>query len=190
MGSYNQLHMYFHMSRRYETFFLSLFLPSLSLTVLSWAVFWINVKLIAERLGLTITLILAQVVLIIGVAGQFPSVSDLKVVDIYVIVNFLFNVGSLVESLVAAKLSECRSSCLRGENEELSGTEVQTTKTGSWIDIVSWILFPAAFIAWNVAFFWYINECSGIYANQRIRLDEHWCNKSPVHYLYSIFNRH
>merc|ERR1712150_18009 len=114
-----------------------------------------------DRLGILITLILAQVVLIIGVTGQFPSSSQLKLADIYLIVNFLFNVGALVESIIAAKLSECQCYCFRRQ-DEFSGSQIQTTTTSSWVDIASRIIFPVTFIMWNVAFVWYVNKCLGI----------------------------
>ena len=97
----------------------------------SWVVFWINVKLTAERVAILITLILAQVVLIFGVAGQFPSVSDVKAVDIYLIVNFLFNVGVLVESIIAAKLGQ--SVCVGRVNNQQNKDEVTQRKVWFYI---------------------------------------------------------
>ena len=67
-----------------------------------WVTFWINPRCLPERATISITVILAQVVLIFGIAAQYPSVSDLKMADIYVIMNFIFNFAGLIENILAA----------------------------------------------------------------------------------------
>ena len=72
----------------------------------SWINFWIDPQSTPERAGLTITLALAQIVLITGVEQSFPSVSDFKMIDIYLIVNFLFNMACLIQTVVASVVAK------------------------------------------------------------------------------------
>ena len=70
----------------------------------SWVNFWINPECTPERAGLTITLALAQIVLLVGTAQRFPSTSDFKMVDLYLLVCFLFQIACLIETVLAAVL--------------------------------------------------------------------------------------
>ncbi|XP_075246038.1 glycine receptor subunit alpha-2-like [Convolutriloba macropyga] len=107
-----------HMQRKFGIYLLTIYLPNSSLSMLAWINFWIDPKCTPERAGLTITLALAQIVLITGVEQNFPSVSDFKMVDVYLIVNFLFNLACLIETVLASVVSK---KTLRTRN--LKGTE-------------------------------------------------------------------
>ncbi|XP_075246039.1 glycine receptor subunit alpha-2-like [Convolutriloba macropyga] len=165
------------MSRKHEVFLTTLLLPNLTLTVLSWAVFWIGADKLPERVSICIALILAQLILIVGEEQEFPNTSDFKLVDLYLFVNFFINVASLLETILASFCSKASSrkrcrSCLRSEKTgkrdridlptiQVTGPEESTTtKTTigqpslvNCVDLISKILFPLLFIAWNIVFF-------------------------------------
>ncbi|XP_075258371.1 glycine receptor subunit alpha-2-like [Convolutriloba macropyga] len=138
---FSEQNMFLYMTRKYGLFFTQLFLPSLSLTVLRWVTFWINPRCLPERATISITVILAQVVLIFGIAAQYPSVSDLKMADIYVIMNFIFNFAGLIENILAAHF--------------WVKTDKEVSVEKSIVDFISSITFPVTFVIWNIVFFGY-----------------------------------
>ena len=88
--------------RKYNIFLVTLYLPSVALVALSWVNFWIDPKAIPARAGLSITAILAQITLIVGMAGRFPSVSDLKMADLYLTINFIYTFATLIEFAIVS----------------------------------------------------------------------------------------
>ncbi|XP_063718985.1 glycine receptor subunit alpha-2-like [Symsagittifera roscoffensis] len=177
--------LWLRMSRKYHIYLLTTYLPSSSLAVLNWVNFWIDPKCTAERAGLTITLSLAQIVLLVGTAQRFPSVSDFKMVDLYLIVCFLFQVACLVETVLAAVLfrnGEKANTKRKHEERDKVVLQLHSTANNSKngltstdheddadelkfspspekhpldneVDQISRIVFPSAFILWNLLFF-------------------------------------
>ncbi|XP_075263357.1 glycine receptor subunit alpha-4-like [Convolutriloba macropyga] len=116
--------------RKYNIFLVTLYLPSVALVALSWVNFWIDPKAIPARAGLSITAILAQITLIVGMAGRFPSVSDLKMADLYLTINFIYTFATLIEfaivsykpedeSISRKTVSRRRSSVINAERRQL-----------------------------------------------------------------------
>ena len=68
--------------------------------------FWISADKLPERISIGIALTLAQLILIVGEQQEFPTTSDFKLVDIYLLVNFFINVVALVETIFASVFSE------------------------------------------------------------------------------------
>ncbi|XP_075260079.1 glycine receptor subunit alpha-2-like isoform X2 [Convolutriloba macropyga] len=83
--------------RKLAIYVITMFLPSISLVILSWVGFWVDKRAVPARSGLSITTILAQITLITGTANQFPGIADLKMGDMYLIVNFFYVFASLIE---------------------------------------------------------------------------------------------
>ncbi|XP_063729135.1 gamma-aminobutyric acid receptor subunit rho-1-like isoform X2 [Symsagittifera roscoffensis] len=94
---YTTLCMRVRFKRKWEIYVVTMFLPSISLVVLSWVSFCIDKNAVPARAGITITTILAQITLITGTANKFPGIADLKIGDVYMIGNFFFVFGSLIE---------------------------------------------------------------------------------------------
>ena len=102
--------------RKYNIFLVTLYLPSVALVALSWVNFWIDPKAIPARAGLSITAILAQITLIVGMASRFPSVSDLKMADLYLTVNFIYTFATLIEfAVVSYKPSDSEDSVAQSQ---------------------------------------------------------------------------
>ena len=55
-----------------------------------------------ERLSISIALILSQLILVVGEEQSMPTSSDLKLLDLYLMVNFLVNSAALIECLFAS----------------------------------------------------------------------------------------
>ncbi|XP_075253148.1 glycine receptor subunit alphaZ1-like [Convolutriloba macropyga] len=90
--------------RKLAIYVITMFLPSIALVVLSWVGFWVDKKAVPARSGLSITTILATITLINGNGTRFPGVADLKMGDLYLIVNFFYVFATLVEfALVSYK---------------------------------------------------------------------------------------
>ncbi|XP_075266036.1 gamma-aminobutyric acid receptor subunit delta-like [Convolutriloba macropyga] len=103
--------MRFHMQRKGTSTMVVVVLPNVTLTVLSWIVFWIDPMSLPERLSISIALILSQLILVVGEEQSMPTSSDLKLLDLYLMVNFLVNSAALIECLFAsfhAKRAEAR----------------------------------------------------------------------------------
>ncbi|XP_075246139.1 glycine receptor subunit alpha-2-like [Convolutriloba macropyga] len=127
------------MRRKREVFITTLFLPNLTLTILSWCVFWIGADKLPERVSICIALILAQLILIVGAEQEFPNTSDFKLVDLYLIVNFFINSAALLETLLASivprAIKKFKSACLKRKggaiDDQGSLKSVQNTESQS-----------------------------------------------------------
>ncbi|XP_075249542.1 gamma-aminobutyric acid receptor subunit alpha-6-like isoform X2 [Convolutriloba macropyga] len=106
---YTKLCVHVQFKRKFHIYIVTMFLPSISLVGLSWVSFWIDKKAVPARAGLTITTILAQITLITGTANKFPGVADLKIGDIYMIINFFFVFGSLIEFAIVNNSNKTES---------------------------------------------------------------------------------
>ncbi|XP_075244963.1 glycine receptor subunit alpha-2-like [Convolutriloba macropyga] len=105
--------MQFHLQRKYMGILVTVILPNITLTVLSWVVFWIDPLSLPERISICIALILSQLILVVGEEENFPSTSDFKLMDLYLMVNFFVNSAAMIECLFAsflAKRAEARKS--------------------------------------------------------------------------------
>ncbi|XP_063729203.1 glycine receptor subunit alpha-4-like isoform X2 [Symsagittifera roscoffensis] len=94
---WKQLCMEVHLHRKLAIYIITMFMPSISLVLLSWVGFWVDKKAIPARSGLSITTILATITLINGTGNRFPGVADLKMGDLYLIINFFYVFATLVE---------------------------------------------------------------------------------------------
>ena len=79
-----------------------MFLPSILLTILSFLNFWIDKGAIPARASLSITTILAQITLMTGLAAKFPSGNDIRLADVYLIINFFFTFSTLIEFAIVS----------------------------------------------------------------------------------------
>ncbi|XP_063718180.1 glycine receptor subunit alpha-2-like [Symsagittifera roscoffensis] len=169
---YTEHVLWIRMSRKYQIYLLTIYLPSSSLAVLNWVNFWINPECTPERAGLTITLALAQIVLLVGTAQRFPSTSDFKMVDLYLLVCFLFQIACLIETVLAAVLfrngekKEQKQKLVAKSDKGLTSTGLEddtdelkylpapeNNPLDNRVDEISRVVFPSAFLMWNVIFF-------------------------------------
>ena len=113
-------------------------ITSISCFFFSWAVFWIGADKLPERISICIALILAQLILIVGAAEDFPNTSDFKLVDLYLIVNFFINSAALLETIVASIASRApikfKSRCKKDKN---GNSDVSIMRHEKAIDVVN-----------------------------------------------------
>ncbi|XP_063711990.1 glycine receptor subunit alpha-2-like isoform X2 [Symsagittifera roscoffensis] len=167
--------------RKLTEYFIVMYCPSFILTGLSFLNFWLDKRAVPARASLSITSILAQITLMTGVSYSFPSGSDLKIIDVYLIVNFFFTVCTIIEfTIVSYKGAEPQLLKQRtrmhiklsnADPEEATGTALNSnrrqsqkkgiaarsleafTAQGRDIDVVSRYIFTALFIIWNIGYF-------------------------------------
>ena len=77
--------------------------------------FWIDERSVPARVSLGITTVLAITTLLFGVQSSMPKVGHVKAIDMYLLGNFLFVFGALVEYAIICYL-EVRSQS--GSNEK------------------------------------------------------------------------
>lgn len=157
--------MKFHMKRKYSKFIFTLLLPNVILTILSWIVFWIEPEKLPERVSICIALILAQLILIVGEEEEFPQTSDVKLVDVYLITNFLMNAAVLFENILAATCSHPASPERDGKshrevskedqnsfNRKSQRQDIEEKREKNFVDSCSKFIFPIGFLLWNSGF--------------------------------------
>ncbi len=96
------------LSRKTTIYFVTMFLPSISLVMLSWVGFWIDKRAVPARSGLSITTVLAQITLITATGNSFPGIADMKMADLYLIINFFYVFASLIEFALVSYQSPAR----------------------------------------------------------------------------------
>ncbi|EDO39193.1 predicted protein, partial [Nematostella vectensis] len=69
---------------------LQVYAPTTLIVALSWLAFWIPRDAVPARITLSVTTILTIVTLMGSFRTQFPKVSYVKAVDVFLIVSFLF----------------------------------------------------------------------------------------------------
>ncbi|XP_063726194.1 gamma-aminobutyric acid receptor subunit beta-3-like [Symsagittifera roscoffensis] len=101
-GNYSRLCVNIVFERKLLHYILADYLPSGMIVCLSWVSFWVSPDLIPARASLSITTVLAIITLIGGTQQRFPSVSDLKALDIYYFMCFLYVFLCLLEFAAAS----------------------------------------------------------------------------------------
>lgn len=93
---------FFTRAKAYYTFFA--LWPSLALTVLSFSVFFMSFQ-VGERLGVGVTLVLVVEVAKATMASMIPVCGEMLWLEIFYLVNLVFTLASLLESIVVLSLA-------------------------------------------------------------------------------------
>ncbi|XP_075254035.1 glycine receptor subunit alpha-2-like isoform X2 [Convolutriloba macropyga] len=160
--------------RKLTEYFIVMYAPSFILTGLSFLNFWLDKKAVPARASLSITSILAQITLMTGVSLSFPSGSDLKIIDVYLMVNFVFTVFTIFEFTIVSyagsekhiqkQKSQLKTVNMDNERRATSRTLSHITSRlpkslkpkSQDIDVVSRYVFSISFIAWNIGYFFIV----------------------------------
>ncbi|XP_070543005.1 glycine receptor subunit alpha-1-like isoform X2 [Ptychodera flava] len=87
-------------------YWISYFIPSLLLVILSWVSFWINPHASPARVALGVTIVLTVTTQAISVHSILPKVSYITAIDIWMLACLMFVVASLLEyALVHHRIS-------------------------------------------------------------------------------------
>ncbi|KAJ7392687.1 hypothetical protein OS493_010338 [Desmophyllum pertusum] len=96
-GTFSMLKLTFYIRRKKFYYVVSIYIPTILITILSWVSFWIPRNSPPARVGLGITTVLALTTLIFGIQASMPKVSYVKAIDWFLCVSFLYVFAALVE---------------------------------------------------------------------------------------------
>ena len=97
LGTFSMLKLTFFIRRKKFYYVVSIYIPTILITILSWVSFWIPRNSPPARVGLGITTVLALTTLIFGIQASMPKVSYVKAIDWFLCVSFLYVFAALVE---------------------------------------------------------------------------------------------
>ena len=100
------LELTFHLQRVISPYITQYFLPTLILTKLSWASFWVPPTIYPARIALVLTNFLALCVIQRGVKYELPMTSYMTALEIYVVVNMAFIVIVMLEYILVLVLED------------------------------------------------------------------------------------
>ncbi|XP_078380475.1 glycine receptor subunit alpha-2-like isoform X1 [Oculina patagonica] len=96
-GTFSMLKLTFYIRRKKFYYVVSIYIPTILITILSWVSFWIPRNSPPARVALGITTVLALTTLIFGIQATMPKVSYVKAIDWFLCVSFLYVFAALVE---------------------------------------------------------------------------------------------
>lgn len=96
-GTFSMLQLTFYIRRKKFYYVVSIYIPTILITILSWVSFWIPRNSPPARVALGITTVLALTTLIFGIQSSMPKVSYVKAIDWFLCVSFLYVFAALVE---------------------------------------------------------------------------------------------
>ena len=102
---YSQLNIRVWMTRTASAYILTIEMPGIIFTMLSFLVFWLDVTQVGERLGFGATMLLSIQLLMTIVADITPLCGETLWIEAFNWVNFLFCTLSIVESVVVVYIA-------------------------------------------------------------------------------------
>lgn len=178
------LQLTFYIRRKKFYYVVSIYIPTILITILSWVSFWIPRNSPPARVGLGITTVLALTTLIFGIQSSMPKVSYVKAIDWFLCVSFLYVFAALVEypsstfvKSQAQKLSRKGTNILRkvkGLKEDPEDIPLSGTRYGS-TDKVDESLHNAFRQCWLAKEPWYttrytIGKTLGLFGSFSLKL--------------------
>lgn len=100
LGKFATLDIVFTAHRRFTFHLWNVFFPVFLLTAMQFAVFAVDVADVADRLSVTLTLVLASVAYKYVVSQNLPNISYLTVCDLYVVGSFVFMAAVVLENAI------------------------------------------------------------------------------------------
>ncbi|XP_057311039.1 gamma-aminobutyric acid receptor subunit alpha-2-like isoform X2 [Hydractinia symbiolongicarpus] len=102
--SFKLLHMHFYVKRTFMYFVYRAYIPSVLLSVFSFASFWIPDTAVPARIGIIVTGFLANVFILQGVSEQTVKVSYTTPMQIFLVVNISLIICALIEYVIILQL--------------------------------------------------------------------------------------
>ena len=94
---YDQLTATFRLHRRFNYYFVRIYLPMMLIVILSFGAFWIDYRSTPARTIMATTIVLTAMVFIVGIQGGLPPTTSIRSIDIYSLSCFMFVFATLVE---------------------------------------------------------------------------------------------
>ncbi|XP_002730865.2 glycine receptor subunit alpha-2-like [Saccoglossus kowalevskii] len=96
-GNFSCIEVDFTFTRLLGYYWISYYVPSMLLVILSWVSFWINPLASPARVALGVTIVLTVTTQAISVHSILPKVSYVTAIDVWMLVCLMFVVASLLE---------------------------------------------------------------------------------------------
>ncbi|XP_077989577.1 glycine receptor subunit alpha-2-like [Glandiceps talaboti] len=103
-GNFSCVEVNFTFVRLLGYYWISYFIPTLLLVILSWVSFWINPMASPARVALGVTIVLTVTTQAISVHSILPKVSYITAIDVWMLACLMFVVASLLEYSVVHHL--------------------------------------------------------------------------------------
>lgn len=101
---FSELVMKVHVSRQSGYYIWKVLIPLFFLVAISWAVFWLPIEVVADRMALSMTGVLTIVAYQFVISGGLPKVSYFTFMDSVLMVSFLLTIFAIVENMTSHSL--------------------------------------------------------------------------------------
>uniref|UniRef100_A0A914KLE8 Uncharacterized protein n=1 Tax=Meloidogyne incognita TaxID=6306 RepID=A0A914KLE8_MELIC len=154
-GIWNELVATFTFKRLYGFYILQVYIPTYISVCMSWISFYLGKDNIPSRTMIGVNSLLSLTYQFGSVVANLPKTSDIKAIDVMILIAMGFIFSSLIELAVVGYLVSAQTE----KNEKLHncwwGCLCCPELTASKIDQVSFILFPTCFVIFNI-WYWFI----------------------------------
>lgn len=156
-GSYSQIQVDLFLVRSIGFYVSQVYIPACLVVIISWLPFWLDRNDHHARVALGVTTVLTITTLITNINSDFPKISHVKAIDIYLFVCFIIIFLSLIEystvgyfdiSYGKVQQEGDHSSQVANSN----ATQKTILKDTSLIDYLARRLFPLFFLIFNVTY--------------------------------------
>ncbi|XP_052076213.1 glycine receptor subunit alpha-3-like isoform X2 [Mytilus californianus] len=178
--TYTCIGMNIHLSRSYGYHLIQIYIPSALIVCLSWVSFWLNIDATPARISLGLLTVLTMTTQSSGARANLPKVSYIKAIDVWMAMCLFFVFAALIEFAwvnVLARVQQRRQTTYLHEIQ--NGTPKRRSRSSSThtdcsdtnketccfcfetstdrdkarlVDKGARILFPLAFVAFNLAY--------------------------------------
>ncbi|XP_038057958.1 glycine receptor subunit alpha-2-like [Patiria miniata] len=97
LGKFSSVSCYFYFMRQMESYFLTVYIPTVLLVSIAWLSFWIDANAAPARVALGITTVLTVTTMTAGIQETLPVVTYAKAIDIWLVVCLMFVFFALLE---------------------------------------------------------------------------------------------
>ena len=165
-GNYSRLQADFYLARSIGYYVSQIYVPTFLIVVISWVPFWLDRDDHHARVALGVTTVLTMTTLVTNTNSDFPRISHLKAIDVYLFASFLSVFLALIEYAVVGyydlKLRRRRGKERKTKRErrlEERQQKVAEVKSfyaaddhSSVIDYWARRVFPATFALFNLIY--------------------------------------
>uniref|UniRef100_A0A0N5B7C7 Neur_chan_LBD domain-containing protein n=1 Tax=Strongyloides papillosus TaxID=174720 RepID=A0A0N5B7C7_STREA len=152
-GVWNELIATFTFQRLYGFYILQVYVPAYISVFISWISFYLGPENVAPRTTVGVNALLALTFQFGSVISNLPKTSDVKAIDVMILICMAFIFLSLIELALVGFLSGGpKKERIRINLTWLFPSLRQYYITAGQVDFVSAIMFPSSFLAFNI---WY-----------------------------------
>ncbi|XP_052794159.1 glycine receptor subunit alpha-2-like isoform X2 [Mya arenaria] len=158
---------FIQLNRKVGYFIVQVFVPSSLIVVLSWVSFWVDHDAVPARISLGVLTVLTMTTQSSGALQSLPQVSYVKAIDVWMFTCLIFVFVALIEysyvNVVARRAHKGHSRGrdrpieLQPENIKQGGPAGKSVGNNAArrVDKISRLLFPGAFVVFNIVFWTY-----------------------------------